>query len=610
MFEDVDSDVQGNDETVVMSDEAHRFLEKDLGTKMEAALPNAYHFGFTGTPVREQERDTFENFCPELEDGEREEYLHRYSIKEGIQDDLILPVHFDIRNVMDWDIDEDALDEEFERSFADLPIDRKKEIIQKYVTQTEISELRSRVEEVVADIDEHYRENIEPNNWKGMVVTPSRKAAALYGEELMKYRDPEEVEVLITADGDDEDLLQQFHTTKEGRESVVQDFKDEENPKILVVCDMLLTGFDAPVLKAMYLDRNLKNHNLLQAIARTNRPAEGKENGLIVDYAGVFDNIDDALDYEKEVRDSAAQDAKDLLDKLEETLDELYEIFEDVPKVDSQEAVAEAIAVANENARDFEQGFERAQDLYETVSPDGRLDKRGLLERYKWLSRIHVAYRRSNRDDKPEEDFREKTKEMIDEHVDVEEIRKDFPIHKISEEHLDEITDLEPKAQATEVAHATQDHLQPRRDKNPRYKRLSERVNDIVANWRSDEMTDPEAVEKLRAVERETIEVEQEIEENEMSPAEHALFTVLNDEYGEHIAGEDEAREIAEDIVERFESEVRTDYDGWATNTDTQKKTKKAVMLVVVKGHGNKGLYEDGFVEEAREYLIENYVED
>jgi type I restriction enzyme R subunit len=607
MFEDVDKDVQGNDETVVMSDEAHRFLEKDLGNRLEAALPDAYHFGFTGTPVRERERDTFDNFCPELEDGEREEYLHRYSIKDGIQDDLILPVHFDVRT-MDWAIDEDALDEEFESSFSDLPIDRKQEIISEYVTQTEISELRSRVESVVEDIDGHYTENVEPNGWKGMVVTPSRRAAALYGEELQKYRDPDEIEVLITADGDDEDLLQQFHTTKEERESVVQKFKDEENPKLLVVCDMLLTGFDAPVLKAMYLDRNLKNHNLLQAIARTNRPAGGKENGLIVDYAGVFDEIDDALDYSKEVQESAAQEADDLIEKLEVALDDLWDLFEGIPKVDTQEALADAVAVANENVRDFEQGFEDAQDLYETVSPDGRIAEHGLLERYKWLSRVHVAYRRSKRDEEPEDDLREKTKEMIDEHVDVDEIRDDYPVYEISEEHLDEISDLEPKAQATEVAHATQDHLQPRRDKNPRYKRLSDRVNDIVGKWRSGDMTDPEAVEKLRRVERETIEVQEEIQENEMSPAEHAVYTLLTEEYEDHIEGEQEARELTRDIVERFESDVRTDYDGWETNEDTQKDTKKAVMFVVVRDYSNKGLYDDGFVEEAREYLIENYV--
>ncbi len=607
MFADVDEDVQGNEETIVMADEAHRFMEKDLNTKMRAALPDAYHFGFTGTPVRERERDTFKNYCPELESGARENYLHRYSIKEGIQDDLILPVNFDIRSVMDWDIDESALDEDFESSFSDLPIDRKEKIIEKYVTQTEISELRSRVEKIVEDIVNHYETKMEPNGWKGMVVTPSRKAAALYGEELMKYRDPQDVEVLITAQGDDEKLLQQFHTSDEAKETAVDDFKDEKQPKLLVVCDMLLTGFDAPVLKTMYLDRNLKNHKLLQAIARTNRPAAGKNNGLIVDYAGVFENIDDALDYDETVQKHAARDADELLDDLEEALDDLLEIFEGVPKVDSQEAVSEAVAKANEENRDFEQGYERAQDLYETIQPDKRLAERSLMERYKWLSRIHVAYRRTNREDTPEEDYREKTKELIDDHVDVDEIRKDFPIYEISEEHLEEVADLEPKAQATEVAHATQDHLQPRRDKNPRYKRLSERVNDIVSQWRSGELPDPEAVEKLREVERRAIGVKEEIEENELNKAEHALFTLLTGEYEEYVSGEDEAREIAGEIVERFEDQINTSYEDWEKQSKIQKDIKKLVMVVVVKEYSNKALYDEGFTEKARDYLIENY---
>jgi type I restriction enzyme R subunit len=613
MFADVDDDVQGNEETVVMSDEAHRFLEKDLGTRLEAALPRAYHFGFTGTPVRESERDTFENFCPVIEDAEqeeertREEYLHRYSIQDGIEDELILPVHFDIRNIMEWDIDEDALDRDFEQSFSEMPIDRKQEVLREYVTQTEIAELRSRVETIVDDIDSHFTENIEPNGWKGMVVTPSRRAAALYGEELSKYRNPEEVEVLITAGGDDESLLQQFHTTKEERERVVQEFKDEENPKLLVVCDMLLTGFDAPVLKTMYLDRGLKNHNLLQAVARTNRPAEGKENGLIVDYAGVFEDIDDALEYDDEIQGNAARDVDALLDKLETVLDELFDLFDDVPKLNSQEAVAEAVARASDNAREFEQGFGRAQDLYETISPDGRLAARGLLERYKWLSKIHVAYRRSKRDDDPEEGLREKTKEMMEKHVDVDEIHDNYPIYEISQEHLEKIDDLEPSAQAAEVAHATQDHLQPRRDMNPRYERLSDRVKDILGKLADNEMPEPEAVEKLRAVERETIQIKQEVAESDTSPAEYALYTLLKDTYADYIGGDEEAQDIASDVVERFEESVQTDYDGWATNEETKRDIKKVVMRVIIKEYGNKELYNQGFADDARKYLIENY---
>jgi len=169
----------------------------------------------------------------------------------------------------EWEIDESALDEEFERSFANLDVEEKSEIIRKHVTRSELAELRPRVENVVLDIVDHYEEKVEPNGWKAMVVTPTRRAAALYGEELQKLRDPEDIEVLVTSQGDDEKLIQKFHTTKEQRESIVQRFKNpdeyEDDPKILVVCDMLLTGFDAPLLKTMYLDRNLKNHNLLQA---------------------------------------------------------------------------------------------------------------------------------------------------------------------------------------------------------------------------------------------------------------------------------------------------------------------------------------------------------
>jgi type I restriction enzyme R subunit len=603
MFEDVDAEVQTNDETVVFVDEAHRYMEKDLGISLQAAIPDAQHFGFTGTPVREEERDTFDNYSPK-----GEETLHQYSIKDGIDDGVVLPVHFDVRQ-QEWEIDESALDEEFERSFADLNVEKKSEIIRKHVTRSELAELRPRVENVVLDIVDHYEEKVEPNSWKAMVVTPTRRAAALYGEELQKLRDPEDIEVLVTSQGDDEKLIQKFHTTKEQRESIVQRFRNpdeyEDDPKILVVCDMLLTGFDAPLLKTMYLDRNLKNHNLLQAIARTNRPADGKVNGEIVDYAGVFasGNIEDALEYDAETRNHAAKDVDELLDDFEELLAETMDIFEDVAKVDSQEAVNNAVALANEHRATFEDNYARLQDMYESIAPDKRLETRGLRGPYQWLNRIHLAYRRSQRDPDPEEDVREKTLEIIEENVDVGEIKNNTPIYKISEEHLEKAQDLEPKAKATEIAHATQDHLQGRRTTNPRYQRISQRVEQLVNDWRSGDLEAPEVAEGLEEAEKEALAVGEQREELEMSESEYAVYSALTDSYD---VEEAEAAAIAADILDGLE-EIDTGFDGWHMSDRVRKEIRQTVIRTLVGEHDRKDLYDkEGLVREIVEYLIRN----
>ncbi|WP_049947744.1 type I restriction endonuclease subunit R [Candidatus Halobonum tyrrellensis] len=613
-FEDVESNLQREQPTVVMSDEAHRFMEKDLGNKLAAALPNAFHFGFTGTPVRESERDTFDNYRPEGKPDEL--YLHYYSIGDGIDDGLILPVHFSLRHDMEWEIDADAIDVDFDREFADLSIDEKQEVIEKYLTTTEISELRPRVEEVVwageqKGIIDHFEESVRPNNWKGMVVTPSRKAAAIYGEELRKYYDPEEVAVLYTSTGDDSETVRQFHTTSEERDAIVEDFKDpDKDPKLLVVVDMLLTGFDAPVLKTMYLDRNLKNHNLLQAIARTNRPADGKHNGEIVDYQGVFANLDNALDYGSDVRDEIDRSREQLLEDIEEVIDDLLGLFDGIPRDNRQETLNKCLARLSkpQPKRDFKQGYRELQDLYETLSPDRELVDRGIQDDYKWLTNVYIAFRRNNnREENPEENLREKTKEIIADNVEIGDIKSSYPVYKLGEEHLQQVDQMtEPAAKANAIEHATREHLQPRVDRNPKYKSLSEKLEDIVDRWQRGDLTDPEAVEKLERVERDVIEFEEDLDEHGLSEAAHAIYSELTENYSDEVADEDEAERIATDILEQFDAEIER-FEGWETNSQTRKEIRRLVIRRLAKEHGKVALAKDDrFLEQTIEYLVEN----
>jgi len=606
-FQDVAAGKQGNPEVVVMADEAHRFMERLLGNKLEGAMPQAWHFGFTGTPVHEGEsevaRSTFRNYCPEGEPP-----LHRYSIRDGIKDEVILPVYFTLRHDAEWEVDEEAMDEAFDLELGHLSEDQKLEVIQDALTPRDLGELPSRVETYAGVALDHFETSVEPNGWKGMVVAPSRRSAALYGQALRERRGKEDVEVLYTGSEGDEELLAQFHTTSEERDAIIRRFKEEPEPSLLVVHNMLLTGFDAPVLKTMYLDRRLMDHTLLQAIARTNRPAEGKTNGEIVDFQGVFENLDDALSYDEETRTFAAQDKDRLFEAFENQLAEIWSIFEEVEKTDSAEAVQQALARVSKHPekRDFKQGFQRLQDLYESVSPDGRLTEPSIEEKYRWLSRIWVAFRRSNsRDENPEESVREKTREIVEKHVDVTRVKEDFPIYKVGEEHLEEIRGQEPAAQASSIAHAVQAHLRPRVDGNPRYERLSERVQEVLHRWQTGQMSDPDAVEALEEVERAVIEVQKTSEERGLSKAEHALFALLEEEYG---LPTDRADALAGAIVGRVERETDTNYPGWERNEKARKAVQQEVMRALIS-EGEAELAKQDFQEEALEYIIANRAE-
>lgn len=627
LFQDVDENIQSNDETVVLSDEAHRFMEAKLGSKLDAALYQYHHFGFTGTPVNENTeagRNTFQHYAePQDEEG----YLHHYSMEDGINDDVILPVHFELRHGnRDWEINDDVMDQAHEAATGDLDYEERDKLICETINQQTLAELRPRVESIAEEIVDHYRQKLAPSGWKGMVVTPSRKAAALYGEELQKHLDPEEVEVVISSTGKSDPITRTYHTSKSERERIVEEFKDEDgDPKILVVCSMLLTGFDAPILKTIYLDRPLTNHNLLQAIARTNRPAEGKQNGEIVDFAGVFaeGNVEEALSYyPPNVREAAAEDVNELLAKFDEKLEEAVALFDHIDIDDNPETVVECLTYLRKDAearRRFKDLYREVENLYDTLAPMGELEDRdtGRPQKYSWLTQVHLAYQRSmNRESAPEKRLREKTKEIVENNVDVDAdwLDEEFEVVEFGPKHLQRVRDMEAEQGITEVAGAADDYLDERAEHHPRYRRLSERVREVVDKWESDEVTADWAYEELVALEEEILAVDEEAGERGLSPAGHALFSALMDDseegFADYIENEDEAQFIAKRVDEELDERVDTTYNDWETSQRTREDIQQLLLEVVAIEAGNPDLCKDDrFLEDARGYLIENHLD-
>jgi type I restriction enzyme R subunit len=332
-----------------------------------------------------------------------------------------------------------------------------------------------------------------------------------------------------------------------------------------------------------------------------------------VDFQGVFENIDDALDYDSETKAYAARDKEDLYEDFVDQVAMVMRIFEGLPKDDTQEAVKDAIdrITTHPERRQFKQGYRRLQNLYEAVAPDKRLIEEGIDREYKWLNRIHIAFRETTAgEDNPEDEMREKTRRTISDNVEISDIKRDFPTYKLGEEYLEDIEGVEnPGVKASQVAHATRDHLHPRENQNPRYKRLSERVTDIVERWQGGDMDDPEAVEALKAVERDVLAVDEDAEEQGLDDAEFAVYTYLTEETPEAVDSDSQAKAIATELVSEFRDRVDRGYNGWQTNQQTIGEIERILLDVLVVEHGlGQLLGEDSDSGDIiREYLIQNH---
>ena len=289
----------------VLVDEAHRTTGGDLGNYLMGALPNATYIGFTGTPIDRTAhgKGTFKVFGAEDEQG----YLDKYSIRESIEDGTTVPLHYSLAP-NELRVDRETL----EREFLDLAeaegvsdFEELNQVLERAVTLKNMLKNRDRVEKVATYVADHFTRNVEPMGYKAFLVGVDREACCLYKEALDRHLPPEYSRVVISQAGKkDREILKKHYLSEDEEKKVRKAFRDPDKlPKILIVTEKLLTGFDAPILYCMYLDKPMRDHVLLQAIARVNRPyedAEGrrKPSGFVLDFVGIFDNLEKALAFD------------------------------------------------------------------------------------------------------------------------------------------------------------------------------------------------------------------------------------------------------------------------------------------------------------------------
>jgi type I restriction enzyme R subunit len=430
-FRDMPADLNTRPNIYVLIDEAHRTTGGDLGIYLMAGLPNTTFIGFSGTPVdlTVYGKGTFKTFGKDDPKG----YLHKYSISESIADGTTLPLYYQLApNTLL--VPHETLDAEF-LSLAEAEgvadIEELNKILERAVNLNNFLKGKPHIEQVARFVVDHYLNNVEPLGYKAFLVAVDREACALYKQALDAIftelgLPTDYAQVVFTGNNNDTALLKQYHLDAKQERQIRKSFcKLDQHPKILIVTEKLLTGFDAPVLYAMYLDKPLRDHTLLQAIARVNRPYENealemvKPHGFVLDFVGLFDKLEKALRFDSDEVNAIVKDIK-----LLKTL------FQN--KIQQRAPAYLRLIQHNFNDKDVDNLIEHFRDperrkaffkevkeiemLYEIISPDAFL--RPFIDDYTGLCAIYAvvakAYARTVSVDR---EFQRKTNALVQQHI-------------------------------------------------------------------------------------------------------------------------------------------------------------------------------------------------
>ncbi len=425
-FRDMPANLNLRRNIFVLIDEAHRTTSGDLGNFLMAGLPNASFLGFTGTPVDKTAygKGTFKTFGCEDDQG----YLHKYSIAESIGDGTTLPLYYNLAP-NEMLVPHEIMEQEFfalaeTEGIAD--IEELNKILERAVNLKNFLKGKDRVKQVASHVAEHFRANVEPLGYKAFLVGVDREACAFYKEALDAILPAGYSEIVFTGNNNDPARLKKWHLDPKREKHIRKNFiKLGEWPRILIVTEKLLTGFDAPILYAMYLDKPMRDHTLLQAIARVNRPYENeaaemvKPHGFVLDFVGIFDKLEKALAFDSDEINAIVKD-----------IGLLKQLFKS--KMESKAPAYLALVARNfddkdvdnliehfrdkERRKEFFREYKEIEMLYEIISPDAFL--RPFMDQYTTLCSIYAvvrnAYARKVYVDKA---FQKKTNELVQNHI-------------------------------------------------------------------------------------------------------------------------------------------------------------------------------------------------
>ena len=577
---------------IVMVDEAHRTQEGDLGRKMRDALPNAFLFGLTGTPINRAEKNTFYAFGADEDEGG---YISRYGFEDSIRDGATKELHFEPR-LVELHIDQQAIEEAYRELTAGLTDDDRDKLGKAAAKMAVLVKSPARINAICADIARHFQEKVAPSGFGAQVVTFDRQSCVLYKQELDRHLPPEVSEIVISVHSGEEEYAP-YRRDRDAEEKLLDRFRDPKDPlKILIVTSKLLTGFDAPILQAMYLDKPMRDHTLLQAICRTNRPyGEEKTHGLIVDYLGIFDDVALALQFDEQGVRKAVSNIAEVVRSLPGAMQKCLAYFPGCDRtVQGYEGLISAQeCLPNNERRDaFAADFSVLARIWEAVSPDPILTQ--YEKDYRWLVQVYESLKPSTATGRLLwHRLGAKTIELIHEHVHVEAVRDDLDTLVLDADLLEAVlSSPDPTRKAKEVTIKLTARLR-KHVGNPKYKALAERLEDLKNRHQQGLLISIDFLKELLQLAKDVVKLERETPVEEELDRGKAALTELFEQ-----AKNGDTPIMVQRVVDDIDEIVRAvRFDGWQSTHAGEREVKIALRktLFKYKLHQDAELFERAY---------------
>ncbi len=603
----------------VLVDESHRSNYGLMATRMRSVFPNACYIGFTGTPLMKSEKNTMARFG---------RLIHKYTIRDGVEDGAIVPLIYEGRFV-EQKVDEENIDLWFRQTTRRLTEAQREDLRRKWSSIRRLTSTDARIKRIALDISEHFIEGYKDTGFKAMLATNYKRDAIRYLECFEQFGDlncavvispPDMREGVDDADEGADDLvvsfwskmMRQYGDADRYEEAIKNRFCDGEID-ILIVCSKLLTGFDAPLCQVLYIDKELKEHGLLQAIARTNRLHEGKDYGLIVDYRGLIEKLDTAMDmysgaglenFDGGDLKGVVVDVMSAIGNLRSTYTQLVELFAPVGSISDAEAV-EVFLADDKMRQDFYTllcAFGRALHLvlnaeqaYNALSKE---ERQKYQDTFIFFSKVRRSVKLQYCDAIDNAEYEPLMQNLLDTHLSVAGLKKiTSPIDILNkddfEKELEELGSLRSKADA--IASRMTRSISEKRDENPAYyDSFSKRIRDALALYKEKVISEAEYLAKMRTIMedyhagRSTVSYPERIKNNVHAQAFFGVLTALFDEVEDERITPDFVAEVSEEITKIVASHSQVDWTNNKTIHDRISQDIDDLFYKYEKEHGLK----------------------
>lgn len=603
----------------VLVDESHRSNYGLMATRMRSVFPNACYIGFTGTPLMKSEKNTMARFG---------RLIHKYTIRDGVEDGAIVPLIYEGRFV-EQKVDEENIDLWFKQTTRCLTEAQREDLRRKWSSIRRLTSTDARIKRIALDISEHFIEGYKDTGFKAMLATNYKRDAIRYLQCFEQFGDlscavvispPDMREGVDDADEGADDLvvsfwnkmMQQYGDADRYEEAIKNRFCDGEID-ILIVCSKLLTGFDAPLCQVLYIDKELKEHGLLQAIARTNRLHEGKDYGLIVDYRGLIEKLDTAMDmysgaglenFDGGDLKGVVVDVMSAIGNLRSAYTQLVELFAPVGSISDAEAV-EVFLADDKMRQDFYTllcAFGRALHLvlnaeqaYNALSKE---ERQKYQDTFIFFSKVRRSVKLQYCDAIDNAEYEPLMQNLLDTHLSVAGLKKiTSPIDILNkddfEKELEELGSLRSKADA--IASRMTRSISEKRDENPAYyDSFSKRIRDALALYKEKVISEAEYLAKMRTIMgdyhagRSTVSYPERIKNNVHAQAFFGVLTALFDEVEDERITPDFVAEVSEEITKIVASHSQVDWTNNKTIHDRISQDIDDLFYKYEKEHGLK----------------------